>query len=146
MPSFSHAVVVREPPDAVFPWLLEADRVPRWTSDLDVYEVLAGGSVREGARIREQLEISGHRFAIELHVTRYDPPRSAESRFSTNGIDVVSVYTLEPEGDGTRLTQSVEAKPRSFGARMLLPVVWPRLQRKLPADLERLRELLDGAP
>jgi hypothetical protein len=74
---------------------------------------------------------------------RYDPPRSAEARFDTNGVQVVNLYELEPAGAGTRLTQSMDAKPTSFGARVLIPVVQPRLERKLTEDLERLRALLD---
>jgi carbon monoxide dehydrogenase subunit G len=85
------------------------------------------------------LEISGRTFDVELEITRYDPPSNAETRFETNGIKVVSDYTLHSTGGGTRLTQSLEAKAGGFTAKMLLPVVQPRLEQKLTEDLERLR-------
>ena len=138
MASFSHTVEIPRPPEEVFPWLLEQDKVPRWTGNLERYEQL-DGALATGSRVRQVLEISGRTFDVELEITRYDPPSNAETRFETNGIKVVSDYTLQPTGGGTRLTQSLEAKAGGFTAKLLLPVVQPRLEQKLTEDLERLR-------
>jgi len=140
---FSHTVEISRPPEDVFPWLLEEDKVPRWTSHLDTYQAL-DGSLGPGSRVRQVLEVSGRRIDVELEITRYDPPRGAETRFATNGIEVVNAYSLEPSGAGTRLTQSLDAKPSGLTARMLVPVVQPRLEEKLMQDLERLRSELSG--
>ena len=142
MASFTYTVTIPRPPEDVFPWLLEADRVPQWTSGLESYE--PEGSVGPGSTIRERLEVSGQTFDVKMEVLRYQPPREATTRFSTNGIEVEATYALAPDGAGTRLTQSLEAKARSLSARLLVPVVQPRLERKLIGDLERLRALLSG--
>jgi uncharacterized protein YndB with AHSA1/START domain len=144
MAGFSYSVRIARPPEEVFPWLLDADKVPRWTGNLEAYEVEGGGPLREGSRVRQALEVSGHRVDVEMRIVRHDPPHAAESRFSTNGIDVVTTYALSPNGGGTELTQTLDAKPSGFSARMLLPVVKPRLERKLTEDLERLRALLQS--
>ena len=146
MASFSHTVAIARPPEEVFPWLLDADKVPEWTGDLEAYEVLDGRPVHAGSRLRQVLRIGERRFDVELEVTRHDPPHAAESRFTTNGIDVVSTYRLAAADGGTELTQALDARAGSFAARMLLPVVQPRLERKLTADLERLRARLAGNP
>ena len=39
---------------------------------------------------------------LDLELTRYEPPRVAESRTSTNGLNLVVSYALSPVGDGTR--------------------------------------------
>jgi carbon monoxide dehydrogenase subunit G len=140
--SFSHTVELSRPPGEAFPWLLEPDKVPAWTSHLRTYERIGDGALGRGARVRQVLEVSGRTIDVELEITGYDPPNGAETRFSTNGIDVVNHYRLEPAGTGSRLTQTLEAKPRSFSARVLVPVVQPRLEQKLTEDLERLREKL----
>jgi uncharacterized protein YndB with AHSA1/START domain len=142
MASFTHAVTIPRPPEEVFPWLLEADRVPQWTSSLERYE--PEGAVGPGSRIHQTLEVSGQRFDVDMEVVRYEPPREAETRFHTNGIDVQAAYALAPDGAGTRLTQSLEAKATSFSARLIVPVVQPRLERKLIGDLERLQALLSA--
>jgi carbon monoxide dehydrogenase subunit G len=142
--SFSHTVEIPRAPAEVFPWLLEEDKVPVWTGSLDSYERLDDGALGRGSRVRQVLEVSGRRIDVEMEITRYDPPGGAETRFSTNGIQVVNVYALAPAGAGTRLTQSLEAKPSGLTARMLMPVIQPRLEEKLTQDLERLRAELSG--
>ena len=144
MARFSHTVEIPRAPAEVFPWLLEADKVPRWTSHLETYQQLDGGALGAGSRVRQVLDVSGRRIDVELEVTRYDPPRGAETRFETNGIEVVNAYALEAAGAATRLTQSVDAKPGGLTARMLVPIVQPRLEEKLTHDLERLRAELSG--
>ena len=143
MASFSHTVTVPQPPAEVFPWLFDQDKVPRWTSRLQAYEVPDGGP-GGGVRIHQVLKVGGQPLDIELEIVRYEPPGFAESRFSTNGMDVVTTYTLREAGGGTELTQSLEGKASSFKARMLVPVLQPKLDAKLTEDLERLRELLSA--
>ena len=135
-------MTIPRPPAEVFPWLLEADRVPRWASGVERYEV--SGPLAKGARVRQRLEVSGQHVDVDMEIVRYDPPREAETRFSTNGIDVVNVYALAQHGAGTRLTQSLDARAKGLTARLLLPAVQPRLERKLSEDLDRLAALLDG--
>ena len=144
MARFSHSVEITRPPAEVFPWLLEADKVPVWTSSLESYERLDDGTLGRGSRVRQVLDVSGRRIDVELEVTSYDPPNGAETRFSTNGIEVVNAYELAASGAGTTLTQSVDAKPSGLTARMLVPIVQPRLEEKLTQDLERLRAELSG--
>jgi hypothetical protein len=142
--SFSHSVEIPRPPAEVFPWLLEEDKVPRWTGHLERYERLDGGPLGAGSKVRQVLDVSGRTIDVTLEVTGYEPPSGAQTRFATNGIQVVNSYALEAAGAGTRLTQSLEAKPSGLTARMLVPVVQPRLEQKLTDDLERLREELGG--
>jgi len=141
---FSHSVEIPRPPAEVFPWLLEQDKVPVWTGHLETYERLDDGEMGRGSRVRQVLEVSGRRIDVELEITTYDPPNGAETRFSTNGIEVVNAYELSGSQAGTTLTQSVDAKPSGLTARMLIPIIQPRLEEKLTQDLERLRAELSG--
>ena len=144
MASFSHSVEIPRPPAEVFPWLLEADKVPRWTGHLNRYDRIDDGPLGRGSKVRQVLDVSGRTIDVTLEITGYEPPTGAQTRFNTNGIEVVNSYALEAAGAGTRLTQSVEAKPSGLTARMLVPVVQPRLEQKLTEDLERLRAELSG--
>ena len=130
------------PPDEVFPYLFEADKVPQWTTGLNAYERLDSGALGRGSRFREQLEVSGQRISAELEITAYEPPSRAETRTEIRGIDVISTYTLAPAGSGTRLTQGIEAKGGGLKGRVLIPVIQPHLERKLEADLAALAALL----
>ena len=142
MASFSHSITIPKSPGDVFPWLLEEDKVPQWTTRLQNYEVLGSGAIARGTRIRQVLTVSGQALDIEIEITRFEPPGFAESRFSTNGMDVETTYALRANGDGTELTQTLDGKANGFKARLLLPVVQPKLEEKIAEDLARLRELL----
>jgi carbon monoxide dehydrogenase subunit G len=141
VPSFSHSINISRPPEEVFPWLLEDDKVPRWTSDLDRYEVR--GPLGVGGHAVQTLSLAGG-LTLDLEITRYDPPRGAETRFESNGVKLTSAYELAPNGAGTRLTQTLDAKAGGITARMLIPVVQGRLEKKLATDLGRLKGVLEG--
>ena len=142
MPSFSHSIELAQPPETVFPWLLEEDKVPRWTSGLSRYE--QDSPLRPGAHVKQVLTIGGSEIVLDLELTRYEPPRAVETKTSTSGITIVITYDLAPNGGGTRLTQTLDGKASSLTARMLIPVVQGRLEKKVTGDLERLREVLGG--
>ncbi len=131
-----------KPPEEVFPYLFDDDKVPQWTTGLERYERLDSGPLGRGSRFREALEVSGQRIDGELEITAYDPPRGAESRTEVRGVDIVFTYELEPSGAGTRLTQSVEAKGGGLKGRVLIPIIQPHLEKKLEADLAALKALL----
>ena len=141
MPSFSHSIDVSKPPSEVFPWLLEQDKVPQWTSDLERYDV--EGPLGVGTKVTQKLSVAGG-IALAMEITEFDPPGGAATFFETNGVKVSSGYVLEPSGAGTRLTQTLDAKAGGLTARMLIPVVQGRLEGKLKTDLDRLRDLLSG--
>ena len=133
---------IAKPPDEVFPYLFEPDLVPQWTTGLDGYERLDSGPLGRGSRFRQNLDVSGQRINAELEVTGYDPPRGAEARTKIRGVDLISTYALAPSGDGTRLTQTIEAKGGGIQGRILIPIIQPHLERKLDADLAALSALL----
>ena len=131
VPSFSHSVELSQPPAEVFPWLLEEDKVPQWTGDLQSYSV--EGRSGSGAHVTQKL--TRRRAASSTSRSRATTRRSgAETRFETNGVKVTSAYILEPNGGGgTRLTQTLDAKAGGLTARMLIPIVQGRLEKKLTA-------------
>jgi carbon monoxide dehydrogenase subunit G len=141
VPSFSHSVELPKPPAEVFPWLLEQDKVPQWTSDLERYDV--DGPLGVGTHVTQKLSVAGG-IVLNMEITRFDPPGGAATHFETNGVKVSSAYSLEPSGAGTRLTQTLDAKASGFTAKMLIPIVQGRLETKLQQDLERLRGVLGG--
>jgi carbon monoxide dehydrogenase subunit G len=142
MPTFSHSIDVPKPPAEVFPWLLEADKVSQWTSDLSAYE--PAGPLADGTEIRQVISIGGSHITLNMTLDRYEPPTAAVVSFSTNGVDVTNTYAVEANGNGSRVTQGLDAKASSFTARMLIPVIQGRLEKKVTDDLERLREMLGG--
>ena len=138
------SVGVDKPPADVFPWLLEADKVPRWMTGLQVYEPLDPPPLALGSRIRQELSVSGQLLRFELRVAELDPPRRAVLRFEGSGFKAANEYAVEASGSGSRVTWVIEGDTTSFKAKLIAPMVQAKLQEKLDGDMARLRELLAG--
>ena len=138
------AVAIARSPADVFPWLLEADRVPRWMSGLQVYEPLDPGPLRVGSRIRQELSVSGQLLRFELQVTELVAPRRAVLRFEGSGFKAANEYTVSEEAGGVRVVWVVSGDATSFKARLIAPMVQAKLQEKLDGDLARLRTALES--
>jgi carbon monoxide dehydrogenase subunit G len=137
-------VSIARSPAEVFPWLLEADRVPRWMSGLQVYEPFEPGPLRLGSRIRQELSVSGQSLRFELEVTELDAPRRAVLRFEGSGFKAANEYAVTEAGGGARVGWVVSGDATSLKARLIAPMVQAMLQEKLEADLARLRTLLES--
>jgi hypothetical protein len=121
--SFSHSVEIPRPPAEVFPWLLAEDKVPRWTGHLERYERLDGGPLGQGSKVRQVLDVSGRTIDVTLEITTYQPPSGAQTRFSTNGIDVVTAYRLAVGADTSAVAES-EKIPTAAGREVYLTYCW----------------------
>ena len=141
MPSFSHSIDVSKPPSEVFPWLLEEDKVPQWTSDLERYDV--DGPLGKGTRVTQKLTLAGG-IVLDMEITEFNPPSGAATAFETNGVTVTSAYIVDAVGEGTRVTQTLDAKANGFAAKLVIPLVKDRLESKLKTDLDRLKTVLEG--
>jgi carbon monoxide dehydrogenase subunit G len=137
-------VTVDKPPAEVFPWLLDADKVPRWMTGLDVYEPLDPGPLRVGSRIRQELTVSGYKLRFEMRVAELDSPRRAVLRFEGSGFKAANEYAVVAMEGGSRVAWVIAGETTSFKARLIAPMVQAKLQEKLDTDLARLRALLAG--
>jgi carbon monoxide dehydrogenase subunit G len=137
-------VTIAKPPEDVFPWLLDADKVPRWMSGLEIYEPLEPGPLRQGSRIRQELAVSGQHLRFELEVTELDAPRRAVLRFEGSGFRAANEYEVSEAPDGARVSWVVNGETTSFKAKLIAPMVQAKLQEKHDGDLARLRAVLEG--
>jgi carbon monoxide dehydrogenase subunit G len=128
----------------VFPWLLDADKVPRWMTGLELYEPLAAGPLQVGSRIRQELLVSGHHLRFELELARLEPPLAAVLRFDGSGFRAANEYAVRDSGSGSQVTWVISGDTTSFKARLIAPMVQAKLQDKLETDLARLRAVLEG--
>ena len=138
-------VNVSRPPAEVFPWLLDADKVPAWMSGLEAYEPLDPGPLRVGSRIRQDLTVSGQHLHFVMEVARLQPPVEAQLRFEGSGFKAANEYSVTEAPGGSAVTWAISGDTTSFKAKLLAPMVEAKLQEKIDGDLARLRAVLDGA-
>ena len=128
-------------PEAVFPWLVEPERIARWI----------GGTVEcravEGGGVHQVVEQAGRRIEIDSQVTESRPPRHLVVQKASPGLfDMTMTHDLSLEDGGTRLVISLSAELRSLMARLAAPLIAHQVQVKLEEDVERLKGLVEAAP
>ncbi|HWN22059.1 MAG TPA: SRPBCC family protein [Gaiellaceae bacterium] len=124
--------------DEVFPWLLDSDKRLQWVSGLVASEPLHDG------RYRETMEQAGRRVGVTSSVVALEESRRLEVRTEGRGVTARIEHRLEPSGDGTRVTSSLDLKLGGL-LRLAGGVAGAQAQRSLERSLARLKELLESS-
>jgi hypothetical protein len=115
-----------------------------WVGGLVEFRPLSPGPAL-GSRAIQVVDMAGRHWELESEIVRYEPPRELEARLTHRGFDSVAAYRLEPAGDRTRVTATMDTQYKQTFARLLAGVVTRQAQRKLEADLNRLKQVVEGA-
>jgi hypothetical protein len=106
---------------------------------------LTEGGARVGARSREVVEERGQRSELETEITSHVPNEALQARITSKGFVTLSTYRLQEEGGGlTRLTSALESRYTMLLPRLIAPLVTRQAQKKLEADLDRLKRLVEA--
>jgi Polyketide cyclase / dehydrase and lipid transport len=82
-------------------------------------EIVTSGPVGSGTRFREWRG----RQVVDMEVAAWSPPRSYSLRGYAMGTEFTSEIRCVPDGSGTRLEMEVHVRPRTFGAKLLSPLI-----------------------
>lgn len=139
-----HAVEIRAAPPDVFPYLVEGERRLLWMGALAETTALTDGPPALGSRWRDVFEQLGHRVTLEAELVAFEPPDHLKVRLSSRSVDGSSEQWLERLDGRTRVHTVLTTKFKSYRARLAAPFVVHQAQQQLEADLEALKELVEG--
>jgi len=132
MPSYAATALAVAPPDRVWPFVADLTRHGEWSAD--PLTVTATGETYESVA-----RSKGKEFRATLAVTESVPT----TRFAFKASDATGTYehvfTLAPEGTGTRITRTIAATGLTPAQRLLFYVVLPIVKKpNARKALERL--------
>jgi uncharacterized protein YndB with AHSA1/START domain len=151
-------IVVDAPPEAVFAFLAQPERLPEWTPGVVAVRRTSPGPVGVGTTTETMVEVFGVRQTLLGHCTAFDPPRRLVVHNETaSGIKVGSVSVgkvqststseLVPEGSGTRLRASLEySLAAGFFTALAEQIMGPKMQADFEQSLLTLKRLLESRP
>jgi hypothetical protein len=129
-------VEVEREPAAVAAYITDPVNDPEWIGGLREAEVLGGGPVTVGSRVRRVAHFLGRRVEYINEILALDE-RHLDMRSVKAPFPMHITYRFEPaHGGGTTVSNHV----RGGGLRVLAPLVRRNVQR----DLERLRDVLEA--
>ena len=131
--------MIRRAPEDVFAFMVEPANLTRWQTVKTYVTPLVDGPPRQGYRVREGTKVGPREWDQVVEFTEFRPGRAF-------GVEVVEGphsngrWTMEPEGDGTRLHFSADFD----GPRLLAPVMRRIISRQFHGYHEKLRHQLEG--
>jgi uncharacterized protein YndB with AHSA1/START domain len=139
-----HTVEIDAPVERVFEYVAEPERMHEWVGGLLEFRPLGPGPAL-GARGVQVVHMAGRRWELESELTRYEPPRELEARLVHKDFESLASYRLEESNGRTRVTTTMETEYKQAFARLLAGVVTRQAQKKLEADLARLKQVVESA-
>ncbi len=134
------ALEIERPPQEVFDYLVDIERVPEWQSSAAASHVDRPLGV--GARIHETRRLLEREAHTVLEVSAFDPPRRLTLRTISGPVKVDIDHRLETHGDGTLLHVVAEADP-GLMVGFAKPLLERQAKREVRGDFDRLKELLE---
>ena len=126
-------------PEDVFAFMVEPGNLARWQTVKTYVTPLDDGPPRLGYRIREGTKVGPREWDQTVQFTEFRPGRAFGVKV-IDGPPSEGRWTMEPDGNGTRLHFSAD-----FDApRFLAPVMERIVARQFHGYHERLRHQLEG--
>ena len=142
MPEASASTVIARPREAVFAFLADGENDRRWRDGvIDIRRTSGSG---RGAVYEQRVKGPfGRRIAADFEIIGFEPDRRIDFRTLAGPVRPRGTYELEPTDGGTRVTFTLRAD--LHGAKKLMAPMIARTMRSEVAQLERLRETLEGS-
>ena len=142
------SIVIRQKPEAVWPWLYEPDKLKTWVSSLvEVRRDSSGPPANGGHDVWVMQDRNNKNAGMEINsvVEAAEQNRRLAVRLSARGFHGSAAYTLTDVGDGTtRVDLDSRYEFENRFVRLMTPLVLWQAGKKMATDFERLRASAEG--
>ena len=139
---FENAVSIDRRTEDVFAFLADFRNVPRWNYAIVETRQVSEGPVGVGTRYRQHRSVP-RPSEEELEITTFDPPARLGFRGTLGPFSAEVDYRLEPDDDGTRLTNEMRLQPRGPLA-LVGKLAAGRVGDAVASNLLALKQILEG--
>jgi carbon monoxide dehydrogenase subunit G len=139
---FSNTITIERSPHDVFEFLSDLENVPKWNYAIVETRKTSDGPVRLGT-IYWQVRTLPSRSEEILQVTELEPDRRLTVHGGLGPFEATLTYELEDVRGSTRLTNKADLEARGI-KRLAAPIVSGRVREAVGANLETLKQLLEG--
>lgn len=131
------------PVDVVFRTVAHVEQFSQAVPGILRVEFLSEVKSGVGARFRETRVMMGREASTELEVTEYVENERVRIVSEAGGALWDTVFTVAPDGEGTELKMVMEARPRSMGARMTLPLIIGTVRKAIEQDMDAVKSFCE---
>lgn len=136
-------LVIARPRAEVAAFSVDPDTITRWYRNIESVAWRSDPPLRVGTRLAFVARFLGRRIAYTYEVRELDPGERFVMSTADGPFPMETTYTWRDTEGGTFMTLRNRGMPSGF-ARIGAPAMAAAMRRANRADLERLRDLLEG--
>lgn len=139
-------IAIAAPPDFVYPYLIEEDKISRWQQDTSVNVTFPRGlEPRIGKRIRVQIHAPTDPWIL-MEIRRLEPGREVRTEFIDGMLSGDFAYLLTPDGrGGARLVHEMRIQPVGRMVAVLWEVLGKHLhRRKMKTFMAKVKQIVEA--
>ncbi len=140
----THTIWIARPRDVVFDFFTDLSQGPRWRQYVVSMTPPSDGPWHAGSRFSFDVQVNGARQTFQAEVLVFERPRLWRHRTFESEFRGFVEYRFEPEGAGTRVTMTIEAKPAALHGWLAMPILALRRNRMYEEQLPQLKRVLEG--
>ncbi len=135
------------PPEEVFAYLADLDRLPEWQSGVTDARRTSDGEMGVGATAHVTRQLMGQRIEAPLTVTEYTPPGRLAVASEVSGVSALATLDVAAADSGSEVTFAMEIRGSMLTA-FMEPMIASAAGGDIEASLQRLRARFgaDSAP
>jgi uncharacterized protein YndB with AHSA1/START domain len=135
------SVKISEPAAVVFAAVSDPGRAPAWLEGCVLLKVTGGGAMETGAKLQYVYRQGSRPGEMDGEVIACEPDRRLAMRLTDRKFDVEMEITLSGEQGDTRVTHAMTITPKTFGGRLMAPLIRLGNRRQVKMNLVRLKRL-----
>ena len=125
--------------------MADVERDPEWMDGVLDSKRLDAGPLRPGSRYRRIYRPWMSRVPVDLtlEVTELVPPTVFGYRQRMMNTDWIARYTVQPDGDGTRLVLAADVQPHGI-MRLVAPLIYRLFRKDIGSEVYTLKRVLEN--
>jgi carbon monoxide dehydrogenase subunit G len=138
---FTNTITIDRGLAAVFGYLADLENLPAWNYAIQKTRKITTGPVDVGTQFHQVRTIPVHH-EERLEVVQFEHDRVLTVRGTLNTLPATFNYALQPDGDATQLTNTVELSPGG-PLSLVAPIATRRVKSAVAANLDVLKHILE---
>lgn len=139
MPNVQTVRSISAPPEKVFASIAHIEEFKEINPDIVKVEFLTDSHVGVGTRFTETRRMKGREATSTLEVTEYNAPHSTRIVSDEGGTVWDTLFTVEPEGSGSKLTMQMDARPYKLLAKIMTPLILKMVSKAVESDMDGVK-------
>lgn len=135
------SVKISKPAAALFAIVADFARAPAWLEGCVLLKLAAGGVMAPGAGLQYVYRQGSRPGEMDGRITALEPDRRLTMQFTDRKFEVEMDIALSEEHGDTRVTHAITITPKTFGGRLMAPLIRLGNRRQVKMNLIRLKRL-----